>query len=246
MDDAVSSSEKNHYRLVGYAIYAVGQAGKTIYDDRPMATIVPTILTDSIDEANRQLQQVAGVVEWAQIDLMDGKFVPTHSITPEQVGQLEPQGLRLEAHLMVADPRAWIPYLPKEKFERIIFHYEAVPEPEGLIEELKEAGYQVGLALNPETPLEAVEPFIDTVDLVLFLAVNPGLQGQDFHPEIVEKAEAMRDMDTRTLIGVDGGINMRTIGPLVSAGVDWFCVGSALFRQGDIARNIQQLQEQLI
>ncbi len=210
-----------------------------------MATIVPTILTDDINDLNRKLQDLAGLVEWVQIDIMDGVFVETTSIKPEELERIKTD-LRLEVHLMVQDPRVWMPYLPKQKFERIIIHYEAMPDPEGFIEELKEAGYQVGLALNPETPLEAIEPFIDLVDLVLFLAVKPGKQGQPYHPDVAVKAEAMRDMDTRTLIGVDGGINVGTIGPLVSAGVDWFCVGSALFREGDLAENISKLQEQLI
>ncbi|MFA5052158.1 MAG: ribulose-phosphate 3-epimerase [Patescibacteria group bacterium] len=210
-----------------------------------MATIVPAILTNDIIELNKKLGMLSGLVEWAQIDIMDGKFVETLSIKPEELELLQTD-LRLEVHLMVQDPRAWLPYLPKEKFERIIFHYEAVPEPEGLIEELKETGYQVGLALKPETPLEAIEPFIDLVDLVLFLAVDPGRQGQQYHPEVVVKAEAMRDMDTRTLIGVDGGINEQTIGQLVSAGVDWFCVGSALFKDGKVPENLLKLQEQLI
>ncbi|MFH1207838.1 MAG: ribulose-phosphate 3-epimerase [Patescibacteria group bacterium] len=210
-----------------------------------MATIVPTILTDDIDDLNRKLQDLSGLVEWVQVDLMDGVFVETMSIKPEELEKIKTD-LRLEVHLMVQDPHAWMPFLPKHKFERIIIHYEAMPEPEGFIEELKEAGYQIGLALNPETPIEAIEPFIDLVDLVLFLAVKPGRQGQPFHPEVAVKAEAMRDMDTRTLIGVDGGISTETIGPLVSAGVDWFCVGSALFKSGNLAENLSILQEQLI
>ncbi|MFA6553389.1 MAG: ribulose-phosphate 3-epimerase [Patescibacteria group bacterium] len=210
-----------------------------------MATIVPTILTDDINDLNRKLSDLSGLVEWAQIDLMDGVFVNTLSVKPEELKDIVTD-LRLEVHLMVKDPRAWLPYLPKEKFERIIFHFEAVPEPEGLIEELKEANYQVGMAVNLETPIEALEPFIDLVDLVLFLAIVPGRQGQPFHQEVAVKVEQMRDMDTRTLIGVDGGINEQTIGPLVSAGVDWFCVGSALFKSGSISENISTLQEQLI
>ncbi len=209
-----------------------------------MANIIPAILESDIHELQHKLDLLAEVVDYAQIDLMDGQFVETVSVRPEELNSLR-TNLFLEAHLMVKRPAEWLPFLNPDVFKRIYFHIEAVPKPAELISAIKEAGFEVGLAINPDTPIEAIKEYAEYVDGVLFLSVVPGAQGREFHPEVLAKIKEFSLEFTGPDIGLDGGVTESNIFSVAEAGVTNICVGSAIFANGDIRNNIQQLKDKL-
>ncbi len=207
-----------------------------------MANIIPTILTDRIQKAQQQLDSLAGVVEMAQIDLMDGQFVSTVSIKPSEVGELKAE-FPLEAHLMVKSPQDWLPFLRPELFRRIYFHIEAVPDAEDLIATIKELDIEPGLAINVGTPIETLERYVDTVDSVLFMAIEPGRQEQQFQPEVLEKIDEFLNLHPEHLVAIDGGINSSNIVQVVKSGAYNLSIGSAIFGSGNPKQNIEKLKD---
>ncbi len=209
-----------------------------------MANIIPAILTDNINELQDKLNLLSEVCEWAQVDLMDGKFVPTRSVTPEELAAIGTE-INLEAHLMVADPAAWLDHLNADIFQRVYFHIEAVAEPNELIKAIRDKGLEVGIAINPETPLTAIEEYAEYVDGVLFMSVDPGRQGQPFKPEVLERITEFSREYPETDTAIDGGVNKSNIYEVSEAGVTNICVGSAIFADGNVAENLQALKDAL-
>ncbi|MDO8498250.1 MAG: ribulose-phosphate 3-epimerase [bacterium] len=207
--------------------------------------IIPTILATTEKEYKSKLQEIENTPEfeggWVQIDLMDNKFVQNTSITPEVIARY-PTSLKKEAHLMVEYPESWIDELVNLKVERIIFPLE---DKEGITERvthIKNHGLEVGLALNPETPVAKLEPYIGTIDLVLILSVHPGFGGQKFLPGVLPKikeAAALKERG-RFLIEVDGGINKEVAGRAAAEGADILVVGSHLF-DGNVSENLEKI-----
>lgn len=209
-----------------------------------MANIIPAILTDDINEIQDKLDKLTEVVEFTQIDLMDGKFVNNTSVKPEELEQIK-TSINLEAHLMVEDPRSWLPYLNEDIFQRVYFHIEAVPQADDLIQEIKQGGFEVGLASNPETPIDKIEPFANEIDAVLFMSVNPGWQKQEFIPEVIDKIKEFNHQYPEPDIVVDGGVNELNILEVFKAGANLICVGSAIFSGDNIRDNLEKLKDKL-
>ncbi|MDD5040070.1 MAG: ribulose-phosphate 3-epimerase [Patescibacteria group bacterium] len=207
-----------------------------------MSVIVPAILTNDALKAQSQINALSGLVDLAQVDFMDGQFVDTVSITADEAGQLTAP-YKLEAHLMVMDPAAWLPYFQPEQWKRIYFHIEAVPEPADLISMIKQMEIEPGLAINPETPLAAIEDYTETIDNVLFMGVTPGAQGRAFHPEVLEKINEFLNQHPDHLVALDGGASKETIEQIAKVGVFNITVGSAIFGGGDVRQNLRVLQE---
>lgn len=206
-----------------------------------MANIVPAILESDIKEVQNKLNQLTGLVEWVQIDLMDDHFVDNISIKPEELKQIKTD-INLEAHLMVDEPEQWLGHFNKNFFKRIYFHIEAVPDPVELIKKIKEQGFEVGLALNMETPITKAEPFVEMVSSVLFMAIVPGWQGQSFQETVLDKVKQFRKNHPKKTIAIDGGINELNIQAVVEAGVGNVSIGSAIFAQGEVKNNIEKLK----
>ncbi|TAN33776.1 ribulose-phosphate 3-epimerase [Patescibacteria group bacterium] len=213
--------------------------------------IIPTILVSSFDEFATQAKKLKGVCDYAQIDVMDGVFVPNKSFGDiEKINGLK-SGLKWELHLMAADPLAEMEKWKEVKnVFRVIFHIETADDPEKIIAAIHGNCWQAGIALNPETPLSAIEPYLNLVDLVLFLTVRPGKQGAKFLPEVKEKVKTLVSLPLleggqgrgyRPLIAVDGGIKSSNIAEIKSWGVDIFCVGSALVMAKDIKKTYKEL-----
>ncbi len=209
-----------------------------------MANIVPSILTGDVADAQTQLDRLSGLVEWVQIDFMDGQFVPTVSITPAEANELDTD-IQLEAHLMVNDPAAFWQKLDPELFRRVYFHVEAMADPEDMIKDMREAELLVGLANRLETPIDDFEDYVDMVDNVLFMSVVPGQQGRAFHSEVLEKIRAFINQFPDHQIAIDGGITMESIGALKQIGIDDIGVGSLIRHSDDPAKTIDLLLDQL-
>ena len=202
--------------------------------------IVPAILTDDPAALEKLVRQAESFTNFAQIDIMDGKFVPSHSVTCEQVAAVKIK-LAWEAHIMVFHPENCLADFRRAGAEKIVFHYEATPEPEKIIQQIRKLGIKVGLAVNPETPITAIAPLVKKVDSVLFMAVHPGFYGAAFIPEVLDKIAAFRKAYPKTEIGIDGGVKEDNIVKIAQSGVDVICIGSALFRQPEPAEAFRRL-----
>jgi ribulose-phosphate 3-epimerase len=197
--------------------------------------IVASVLPADFAQLGAEVQALekAGVdrVQW---DVMDGRFVPNLTVGPDVIAATRDQvGMGFEAHLMVVDPDPMLHRWVEAGCELLIVHAEAVLHLHRTLARIRELGARTGVALNPATPLAAVEHVWDLVDLLLVMTVDPGFGGQRYLPSMEAKiAAARREIDRRGLtveLEVDGGIGPSTIGPAARAGATAFCAGSALF-----------------
>jgi len=207
-----------------------------------MIEVVPTIIAKDFDELKEKVKKVEPYVEWVQLDVMDGKFVENLTWNkPSDLKGLE-TNLKLEVHLMVEKPEEVIDDWIKSGIKRLIIHYEATEETGQIIERVKESGLEVGLAINPETSIEGISPFVKQLDVVLVMTVNPGQGGQKFLQETLWKIERLRERYPNVNIGVDGGINLETAPRVIQAGANVLASGSAIFKSDNIEETIKQLK----
>ena len=182
----------------------------------------------------------AGVLH---LDVMDGHFVPNLSYGPVVIERMRPlTALPFDAHLMIADPARYLDDYLRAGCNAITFHIEAVPDPVPLLRRIRRAGAAAGLALNPRTPVAALESALPDCDLVLVMSVEPGFGGQKFMPETLQKLQSLRQqINPGTVLAVDGGIDPTTIGRTSEAGADYFVVGSAIFEAADYRLAMEDL-----
>jgi ribulose-phosphate 3-epimerase len=209
---------------------------------RPANRIVPAILTESPAALVSMLKQAATFTDWVQIDVMDGLFVPSLSITAEDIGAARIK-IEWEAHLMVCNPEKYIEEFRFAGAKRIVVHYEAVKDAAvDVIENITSMGMQAGLAVNPETQLSELEPnLIKRLDSVLFLSVQPGFYGAKFIPEVLDKIGLFRRLYPEIAVGIDGGIKSANVTEVARCGVNEICVGSAVFSQPEPAASFSEL-----
>lgn len=177
------------------------------------------------------------------LDVMDGQFVPPITFGDAYVRALRsvaPSTL-FEAHLMTLTPERHFDAFIAAGCGRVIFHIETAPHAHRLVQQLKQAGVEAGVAINPGTPVEAILPILGDVDLVLAMTVNPGWGGQAFIPSVLEKVRRIRAERTDVLIEVDGGIDPRTLPIVREAGANVFVVGSHLVKAPDLAEAVREL-----
>lgn len=204
--------------------------------------IIPSVLETDFTEFKRQLKRMEPYFTYIQIDVMDGVFVESKSFPEvDQVKNIDTP-LQYELHLMVQNPleemRRW---QANDKVFRVLFHAEA-HDPRGAFNFAKREGWEMGMVLNPETPLSAIAEFLPKLDAVQFMTVHPGRQGNPFIPEVLEKIKAFTALTERPLCLVDGAVNKDTIKSLRSAGVDIVYPGSALCAAPDVEQAYQELK----
>ncbi len=202
--------------------------------------IVPAILTDDPKALQTMLRQSEAFTDYVQIDIMDGKFVPSRSITYNDLSH-PPAKLGWEAHLMVLEPEKYLPGFQSAGARKVIFHYEATSSPHEVIARIKKLGMEAGLAINPETPVSSIAHLLKELDSVLLLSVHPGFYGAKFLPEVLDKVTELRRLHPSIRIGMDGGIKEGNIAQIARSGVDDICVGSAIFRQPDPQKSYERL-----
>jgi ribulose-phosphate 3-epimerase len=211
--------------------------------------IVPSVLPADFARLGEECQALekAGVdrIQW---DVMDGHFVPNITMGPDIVAACRPLvRLGFEAHLMVTDPDPMLGRWVEAGCELVIVHAEACRHLHKTLSAVRDSGARAGVALNPATPLTAVEHVLDLVDLLLVMTVNPGFGGQHYLASMEPKLSAARAMLDRHApaveLEVDGGIGPATIGAAAAAGARTFCAGSSLFAdRDDMAGTVQQLR----
>ena len=188
-----------------------------------------------------ELLREAGV-RFLHVDVMDGHFGPQLMAGPGLVAAL-PDGFTVDVHLMVENPLAHVESFVAAGAGVLTFHLEATRHPHRVLQSLASSGVTRGVAINPGTPVAALEPLLDDLELVLVLAVNPGWSGQSFIPATAGRLAAARKLigDRKILLGVDGGVTRDNIDYVVSLGVDVIVAGSAVFAGGDTARNARAM-----
>ncbi len=193
-------------------------------------TIVPALLAKTQEEFLEKLRSVEELVEIAQIDVMDETMVPEKSFWhPSYLANIK-TSINYELHLMVDHPMAVarsFSFTPNIK--RIYFHAEAKDDIKKTIEEIRYHGFQVGIAINPETPTSVLNDHLYEIDSVLFMGVTPGASGRPFHPEVLEKMKAFHETHPKIEIAVDGSVNHDTIIDIKNAGATRFAVGSEIY-----------------
>jgi ribulose-phosphate 3-epimerase len=201
---------------------------------------VPAILTDDPIDLGKMVLLTETFTDFAQFDIMDGRFVPSQSVSCKQIASL---GTRLawEAHLMVLHPESYLEEFKQAGAQKIVFHYEATPSPDQVIRQIKKLGMLAGLAINPETSTDVIRPLLDELDSLLFLSVNPGFYGAKFIPDVLDKIVAFRKAHPRLEIGIDGGVKENNIVQITETGVNVIYIGSAIFMQPDPADSYRRL-----
>ena len=202
--------------------------------------IVPAILTDDPESLETMIRQAETFTNYVQFDIMDGRFVPSCSVGCEDIAALSTK-LNWEVHLMVQQPEKYLECFQKAGAKKVTFHFESTLLPEDIISQARRLGLSVGLAINPDTPVSAILPLVDEVDSVLFLTVHPGFYGSQFVPGVMDKIAQFHSTMPHVKIGVDGGIKENNIARIAQIGVDFICVGSAIFLQTDPAASYRRL-----
>ena len=186
-----------------------------------------------------------GGAHWIHIDVMDNQFVPNLTIGPPVVKSLRKYTDKfLDVHMMVVKPEKLVEPFARAGADGITFHVEAAENPNEVIDLIKSTGKQVGISLKPGTPLSSIEPFLDKVDLVLIMTVEPGFGGQGYLPGSSDRIKKLKSrlnemcLD-RVLIEVDGGVKLNNMKEVVEAGADVLVAGSAVFGVKDPVQTIK-------
>lgn len=204
--------------------------------------IVPALLTDKKEELVRMIDVCSEFTDCVQVDIMDGKFVASTSVTAQDLKDVRVP-LNSEAHLMVNDPLAWVSVLKDVGVKRILFHSEIDADLREIIDAIKLEGLEVGLALNPATEAETIEHLLEEIDVVLFMSVVPGFYGAKFIPAVLDKIRAFKERCPWMTTAIDGGIKLDNVEEVVASGVDIICVGSAILKAEDPAQAFLEFQD---
>jgi ribulose-phosphate 3-epimerase len=215
-----------------------------------MPLIAPSILSADFGRISDEVAAAtAAGADWIHVDVMDGHFVPSITIGPLVTRAVrEATAIPLDVHLMVEEPERHVAAFVDVGANRLTIHVEAeaCDDPGSILRTIRDAGARAGLAINPETPLDAAEPFLNDIDLLLVMTVHPGKGGQKIEPDYQERiatACRMRQAAGASfLVEVDGGIKAFNAAHAVAAGADVLVAGSAIFESQDYAAAIRALR----
>jgi len=201
--------------------------------------IIPAIIARTQKELDEHLSKVEGYSELVQLDIMDGTFVPNNSLYFDF--DVSGNNISFEAHLMITDPMGWI---EKNwwKVDTIIVHFESCQNPEDIIRFLKNKGKKIGFAISPETAVHNAKPYLDDIDQLLIMTVNPGFYGSKFLPETLSKIIEVRKIKPNLDIEVDGGVTPETIKSINDAGANMLVSGSFILKSNSVKESIDKLR----
>ncbi|MCZ6535746.1 MAG: ribulose-phosphate 3-epimerase [Chloroflexi bacterium] len=214
--------------------------------------LAPSILSADFSRLGEQVSEATQAgADYIHLDVMDGQFVPNLTFGPVVIEGLKSYtNLPLDAHLMIVEPDRRIQDFVNAGVDHITVHAEACVHIHSVLRQIKEGGCRAGVALNPTTPIAAIEEALPFLDIVLILTVNPGFGGQVLIPEVLGKVRKLKEMAAekgcQVEIEVDGGINADTAPSVVRAGADTLVAGSAVFnKQETVAEAVAKLRNSL-
>lgn len=216
--------------------------------------IIPAIIAKDSRDLKKKIKLVQSFVNWVQLDIMDGKFVPNETWNnPKKLKNILrciSSGLGIEAHLMVQNPYKVVSDWLSAGCKRVFVHWEALgfdkkKELKKIIEKSKKTGGEIGLAFNPKTPWQEAGESIkkEKINKILLMSVSPGFSGQNFMTEVLPKISSLRNFSKNIKIEIDGGINEKTGKLAVGAGADILAVGSAIFKSGSVEGAIKRFEK---
>ena len=212
-----------------------------------MNILSPSILSADFTKLGEEIETIDNAgAEYIHVDVMDGMFVPSISYGMPVIKSIRKStGKVFDVHLMISEPIRYIADFAASGADMITVHVEACSDVVATIEKIREYKLKVGITLNPDTPVSAIKPYLNRVDMVLIMSVNPGFGGQKFIASSVDKIkEVKRLRDELNLsydIEVDGGINIDNLATVLEAGANVIVAGSAIFR-GDAAENVKKFK----
>ena len=214
-----------------------------------MAEILPSILSADFARLGQDIASLESAgCRMLHVDVMDGHFVPNITIGPPVVASLrKATRALLDTHLMIEDPDTYAPQFIKAGSDTVTVHQEACRHLDRTVRMIRGEGAKAGVAINPATPIGALEEVLDIVDLVLVMSVNPGFGGQKFIPGSVDKVRRLagrrKELGLQFIIEIDGGVTRENVGTLVDAGVDWLVAGSSVFHSVSPAATFREMSQ---
>lgn len=210
-----------------------------------MIEIIPSILVKTKEELLEKISAVEQLAEWVHLDIADGIFVPNMTMAGFSEIETIETTLKFRVHLMVSKPENHIVRWLRTPAESFTFHVESTSQVMEVIEKIREAEKEVGLTLNPETPLSAIEPYINEIDFVHFMTVSPGFYGGEFVEDVLDKMSDCHYFYPDKPIMVDGGVTPETAPKLVQAGANILVAGSYIFKDGNPAKALEELKNSI-
>lgn len=213
-----------------------------------MMILSPSMLAADFKELGKEIKTIEeNGAQYLHFDVMDGIFVPSISFGMPVLESIRPvTSLVCDVHLMITEPIRYIEAFKQAGADIITFHLEACEDANATISKIRECGCKVGISISPDTPISALEPYVEHVDMVLIMSVYPGFGGQKFIPSSLNKIQELRALlDSRNLqidIQVDGGIYASNVEEVIEAGANVIVSGSGIFK-GDTAANTRKMME---
>ena len=210
--------------------------------------IAPSILNANFDDLENEIAKISTTADLLHLDIMDNKFVPNFTFDIKRAFEIISfSKLPVDAHLMIEDPDSIAPRYAQTGCYSVTFHLEAASNVLQTISDIKSNGAKVGIAIKPATKFSEVEAFIEKIDMLLIMTVEPGFGGQSFmHDQMVKVVAARKRIDQipqpRPLLQIDGGVSLETIAEAAAAGANCFVAGSAVYNSSDPAGMVSQLR----